>query len=106
MKSILLDRVNGYVDHCHCLVSLSATQTIGRTAQQIKGESSLWISRNGLVKDFAWQDTYFAVSVSESQVGAVRRYIDNQEEAHHQRKTCVEEEQLMLLKFGFKRFLG
>lgn len=101
-KEIWIDRINGYIDHCHCLVSLSATQSVSKIAQQIKGESSLWISRNVLVEGFAWQNDYFAVSVSESQVDAVRRYIDNQEE-HHKRQTFAEEQQTLMLKYNFTK---
>jgi len=39
---------------------------------------------------FIWQDEYYAVSVSESQVEGVRNYILNQEE-HHRRKTYIQE---------------
>ena len=36
-------------------------------------------------KKFEWQDEYFAVSVSESTLESVRKYIANQE-AHHRTK--------------------
>ena len=39
---------------------------------------------------FAWQTGYGAFSVSESQIGHVRRYIRKQEE-HHRRRTFQEE---------------
>jgi REP element-mobilizing transposase RayT len=37
IKNIHLDRINGYHDHVHCLVSLGADQTIEKIAQLIKG---------------------------------------------------------------------
>ena len=68
-KNIFIDFVNGHKEHCHCLVSLSIDQTIQKTMQLIKGESSFWINKNQLTKSkFEWQDEYFAVSVSESMV--------------------------------------
>ena len=75
-KGIYLDMVNGYSDHCHCLVSLGIDQTIQKLMQLIKGESSFWINKENLTKQkFEWQDEYFAVSVSESVLQKTRDYI-------------------------------
>lgn len=85
-KGIHLDFINGYIDHVHCLISLGTDQTIEKLMQLIKGESSFWINKNNICRTkFEWQDEYFAVSVSESVLGSVRRYIANQEE-HHRKK--------------------
>jgi REP element-mobilizing transposase RayT len=82
-KGILIDCINGWVDHVHCLVALKKHQTVSQVAQLLKGESSHWINSNGLVDDrFEWQDEYFAVSVSESGLEQVRAYIERQEERH------------------------
>lgn len=49
----------------------------------IKGESAHWLNQQSFFKGkFIWQDDYFAVSVSESRLEEVRRYIQNQE-GHH-----------------------
>ena len=101
-KGIYLDMINGYSDHCHCLISLGSNQNIEKIMQLIKGESSFWINKNQLTKDkFAWQDEYFAVSVSESMIESVRNYIKNQE-IHHQTKTFAEEYQEFIDKYNFK----
>ena len=72
--------------------------------QLIKGESSIWINKEGLITEhFGWQDEYFAVSVSESQVDAVRNYIRNQEK-HHQKVTFQEEYDEFIRKCGFEKF--
>jgi REP element-mobilizing transposase RayT len=77
-KGIFIDFVNGYQDHCHCLVSLGTDQTIQKTIQLIKGESSFWINKNKLTKNrFEWQQEYFAVSVPKSELDDVRKYIKN-----------------------------
>jgi len=104
-KRIFLDRVNGYHDHVHCLISLGSADTIEKIAQLIKGESSFWFNnKSGFKADrLEWQDDYFAVSVSESGVDAVRTYIDNQEK-HHQKKTFAEEYTEFISKFGFEHF--
>ncbi len=63
-KGIFLQAINGYSDHLHCLISLE-------NQQKFKNEK------------FQWQEEYYAVSVGESQLAAVIRYIKNQE-VHHQ----------------------
>lgn len=88
-KRIFLDMINGYSDHCHCLISLGSNQNIEKIVQLIKGESSHWINKNELTKEkFAWQDKYFAVSVSESMIENVRNYIKNQEKLHQKKNFC------------------
>jgi REP element-mobilizing transposase RayT len=105
-KDIFLDYINGMPDHVHCLLSLGADQTIEKTMQLIKGESSYWVNKNHLCKTkFAWQDEYFAVSVGESVVDSVRKYIANQEE-HHRTKSFDEEFNGFMKRAGFQRFLG
>lgn len=90
-------------DHCHCLISLGSHQNIEKIVQLIKGESSHWLNQNQLTKEkFAWQDEYFAVSVSESMIENVRNYIKNQEK-HHQKKTFVEEYQEFIEKYNFEK---
>lgn len=102
IKNIYLDRVNGYHEHVHCLVSLGSDQAIDKVAQLIKGESSFWLNnKSGLnAARLEWQDDYFAVSVSESVVDTVRAYIDNQV-SHHQKKTFAEEYQEFISKYKF-----
>jgi len=101
-KGIFIDMINGYSDHCHCLISLSSNQNIERIVQLLKGESSYWINKNQLTDEkFSWQDEYFAVSVSESMIDSVRNYIKNQER-HHQKKTFAEEYQEFIEKYDFK----
>ena len=112
-KGIFIDFINGYNDHCHCLVSLGVDQTIQKVMQLIKGESSFWINKQGLLADlpsaeiekFEWQDEYFAASVSESMLVIVRNYIKNQEE-HHSKKTFQEEYDEFIRKYGFEKFNG
>nr|WP_315144614.1 IS200/IS605 family transposase [uncultured Flavobacterium sp.] len=101
-KGIYIDFINGYSDHCHCLISLGVDQNIQKVIQLIKGESSFWINKNELTTEkFQWQEEYFAVSVSESVLDKVRNYIKNQEE-HHKKKTFQEEYDEFILKYGFK----
>ena len=104
LKGIYIDQINGYVDHVHCLISLGADQTIEKIMQLVKGESSFWINKNSLSKfKFAWQDEYFAASVSPSGIAAVRRYIANQEE-HHRKTSFKEEFEGFILRAGFQKY--
>ena len=101
-KEIFILAVNGYTDHLHCLISLGKEQSIAKIAQLIKGESSFWINKNNLCSSkFSWQDDYFAVSVSESQVDTVKKYIQNQEEHHSKTSFSVEVEEFMK-KYNWK----
>jgi putative transposase len=101
-KDIFLQAINGYSEHIHCLMSLGKDQNIAKIAQLIKGESSFWINQNNLIKDkFTWQDDYFAVSVSESQIETVIKYIKNQE-IHHSKKTFEQEVDEFMNKYGWQ----
>ena len=100
-KGIFVDTINGDKEHLHCLISLSAEQSIAKVLQLIKGEVSSWINKSNQTKTkFGWADEYFAVSVSESQINAVRNYIKTQEE-HHRIKSFSEEYYEFMKKYGF-----
>lgn len=102
-KGIYIDFINGYKDHCHCLVSLGVNQTIKDIAQLIKGESSFWFNKEKLHSSkFKWQEEYFAAPVSESMIASTRKYIKNQEE-HHKKKSFKDEYNEFLLKHGFEK---
>ena len=90
-KNIFLDCIGGHLEHIHALLSLRSDLSIATIAQMIKGESSHWVNALKLVPfKFEWQTEYYALSVSESAIDIIRRYIKDQEE-HHRRKTFAEE---------------
>ena len=102
-KGIHIDTLNCVADHIHLLISLGTDQTVSKVAQLIKGESSYWMNQNNIVTDkFEWQDEYIALSVSESGLDKVRKYIMNQE-AHHKLKTLAEEYEEFQKAYGFNR---
>jgi putative transposase len=104
-KEIFLQTTNGHMEHIHCLISLGKDQSISKVSQLIKGESSYWINTNKLTKEkFLWQDDYFAVSVSESQVQQVIRYIKNQEE-HHAKKSFAKEVDEFMANYGWTQLM-
>lgn len=101
-KEIFLQAINGHTDHIHCLISLGKDQSISKISQLIKGESSLWINKNNLTAEkFSWQDDYFAVSISESQVETVINYIQNQEK-HHAKKSFNDEVEEFMTRYGWE----
>ena len=101
-KEIKLNAVNGYNSHAHCLLLLGKEQSISNVAKLIKGESSHWINKEQLTKHhFGWQDDYWAVSISESHVKSVQKYICNQEE-HHRKKSFSEEVDVFMKKYGWE----
>jgi REP element-mobilizing transposase RayT len=103
-KGIHIDFINGYLEHVHCLISLGTNQTIEKIMQLLKGESSFWINKNKMTKTrFEWQDEYFVVSVNESTLPNVRKYIANQEE-HHKRVSFDQEFEGFLKRAGFQKF--
>ena len=105
-KEIMMEIVNGYHNHVHCLFRLKNNQTIENVMQLIKGESSYWFNKSELTNSkLNWQKEYFAVSVSESQVEKVKNYIANQEE-HHRTKSWDEEYDEFISKYGFQIIKG
>lgn len=101
-KSIYLQSINGHTDHLHCLIALGREQSISKVTQLIKGESSFWINKHQLTgTNFMWQDDYFAVSVSESNLQKVVNYIKNQE-IHHAKKSFDDEVKEFEKLYGFK----
>jgi putative transposase len=91
--------INGVEDHIHILIGMKPVQSLSALVQDIKGDSSKWINQKGLVSGrFAWQESFGAFSYSQSHVSNVIHYIQNQE-AHHRKKTMVEEYKEVLKKF-------
>jgi putative transposase len=89
--------IGGVADHVHLLVSLPPTLSISDALRVIKTNSSSWAKER--VPGFTSQQKYAAFSVSESNVPAVARYIDGQEE-HHKKRTFEEELVSLLEKHG------
>ena len=100
-KGIWIDCVNGYSNHAHCLISLGKEQSISQVAQLLKGESSHWINKEGLIPGkFCWQDDYWAAGVSDSHVDQLRKYIHGQEE-HHGKTTFYDEVSDFMESYGW-----
>lgn len=83
--------INSVDDHIHILFLLHRTVALSSAVGELKSSSSKWLkTQSDQLAVFAWQAGFGAFSVSESNVAAVRRYIENQEE--HHRKVSFQDE--------------
>src|SRR4028118_1103488 len=95
---------------CPTAGEAQADLAVAEAVRLVKSNSSGWINENQKIRGrFEWQTGYFAVSVSESRVDEVRRYIRTQKE-HHAR-ISFQDELVRLLKkhritFDEKYLLG
>ena len=92
--------VNGVEDHVHCFFSIKPSIAVSYVMQVAKAKSSKWINESRLLPHrFEWQEGYGAFTYSQSQIDAVYKYVQNQEE-HHKKQAFHEEYIAMLVKFG------
>jgi putative transposase len=86
-----LIQIGGVADHIHLFVGLKPSESVADLMKWVKGDSSEWINESNFSKHkFQWQAGYGAFSYGHSQMNAVCKYIQNQEE-HHKKKTFMEE---------------
>jgi REP element-mobilizing transposase RayT len=103
IKNIFFDYINAHEDHVHALINLGKQQNIADIMHLLKGESSNWINKVDIMPyKFHWQDDYFAVSVSQSHMEIVRKYIQNQDK-HHRKMSWEEESEIFMKKYDFER---
>lgn len=72
--------------------------TQAQVVEEVKTSSSKWMKADGGAPRFSWQAGYGAFSIGESQVEAVVRYIQNQED-HHRTVTFQEEYRKFLERY-------
>src|SRR3954471_15401658 len=91
--------VNGVQDHVHCFIGLKPAVSVAELIKAVKAKSSKYINDNKLTPErFEWQEGYGVFSYSQSHIDKVYKYIQNQE-AHHQKQTFLEEYSEFLKKF-------
>lgn len=77
--------INGVSDHIHILISVKPDCILSDMVGIIKVNSTKWINSKHYSKgEFHWQEGFGAFSVSQSQIGKVIKYIDNQELHHNE----------------------
>jgi putative transposase len=89
--------VGGTANHVHMLLSLPSSLTIAQLMRDLKANSSRHM--NEKQRGFAWQDGYAAISVSPSQIEAVKGYVETQP-AHHAKWSFESEYVTILDKSG------
>ena len=98
--------INGISDHIHVFIGYKSHQLIPELLQDVKGNSSKWINERQFVTGkFQWQEGYGAFSYSHSQIDAVVKYIQNQDE-HHRKKSFQEEYSWRKKETGKRRNSG
>ena len=89
--------INNMPDHFHILVGQTPNVALSDLVRGIKAGSSGFINDRWWVWGrFCWQEGFGAFSYAHSQLDAVIRYIQNQQE--HHRLTTFQEEYLEFLK--------
>ena len=92
--------INNMPDHLHLLVGLRPDSSLSDLIRDVKAGSSKFINEKRWVTGrFSWQEGFGAFSYARSQLGAVIRYIENQQK-HHAKKSFREEYLELLEKFG------
>jgi REP element-mobilizing transposase RayT len=92
--------INNIPDHLHLLVGLRPDSSLSDLVRDVKAGSSKFINeRRWVMGRFSWQEGFGAFSYSRSQLGAVIRYIENQQK-HHAKKSFREEYVELLKKFN------
>jgi REP element-mobilizing transposase RayT len=82
-KEQKLIAINGMPDHIHILIGLRADKSLSDIARDIKANSSRFINEKRLVLGkFEWQTGFGAFSVGRTELFAVNKYIENQEDHH------------------------
>jgi putative transposase len=75
--------VNGMPDHVHLVVTLLPNLTLANVIGQLKGRSSYIANRVAGQNDaFAWQKEYGILSISESHLPVIVRYVEQQKQHH------------------------
>ena len=83
--------VGGATDHVHLLANQARTIALAEWVKELKRASSIWAKEKTPDWNlFQWQAGYGAFSVSQSQAGRVKQYIESQEE-HHQHSSFQDE---------------
>jgi len=88
--------INGAFDHVHIFYGVNPYLSSDDLVSEIKKETKKFISENGLIPNFEWQEGYAAVTVGLSEVKKLIAYIRNQVEFHQ--TTSFREEYIRLLE--------
>lgn len=83
--------INGMADQVHLFAKLRQDKALSDMIRDFKAHSSGWLHKVfPELKDFTWQNGYGAFTISASQAGSVKRYIE-QQQLRHQKRTFKDE---------------
>jgi REP-associated tyrosine transposase len=92
--------ISSMPDHMHILIGLRPSLALSDLIAKVKANSSLFINEKKWVRGrFNWQEGFGAFSYGHSQLNAVIRYIQDQED-HHSRRTFKQKYLELLKKFS------
>jgi len=79
--------VNGWTDHIHLLLGLRPDHRVSDVVRELKKASTQQLQYVYGKTGFAWQEGYYAFTVSSAHLAATRLYIEQQEEHHLRART-------------------
>lgn len=101
-KGQKLMAINGVEDHIHILIGMKPSCRLSDLVKEVKFSSGGFVNdKHFCKKPFRWQEGYGAFSYSQSAIGNVINYINNQKE-HHRQATFEEEYRDFLKKFNIE----
>jgi putative transposase len=81
----IVHALNGMPDHVHLVATVPSSHSLARFIGEVKGASSHLASRLDRAEGslvFAWQADYAAITISESHLPIVMRYVQRQQQHH------------------------
>jgi REP element-mobilizing transposase RayT len=95
-------KIGGTANHLHLLVSQSKNIALAFLLEETKKSSSKWIKQQDTsLNSFSWQDGYGAFTIGQSNVGALKRYIETQK-SHHRKRSFQDELRALLKRYDVK----
>jgi REP element-mobilizing transposase RayT len=100
MNDIKIKSCSAVGEHLHMLVDLQLHYSIDELVTKIRNAAAAWLNeQNFFEKDFSWEKSYGAFSVSPSNIQKVVEYINDQED-HHRTESFEEEYQHFVEAYG------
>jgi REP element-mobilizing transposase RayT len=85
-KGLRVLAAGGGDDHIHCLLQLMPAQNLSQVTRTLRVLTADWLNEARLLAtEFAWEEEYYAYTVSPSGVRQVIDFIGKQEEYHQTR---------------------
>lgn len=94
--------VGGIDSHVHILIGYNINQSIPDLVRDVKSSTTTYIKSKHIIPyRFEWQTGYGCFSYSRSQLSAVSKYVNNQNE-HHKSMSLTDEIKSILAKYDIE----